>query len=183
MRSFKLLFALILFVPGFSFAQVVSLEGDKSVSYIQYVIRHPLHTVKAINKEPKFIIDFDVKQKKILRAEAVAEVMKFNSGNSNRDSHAMEVVEALKYPLVSFKSSEISLGSEDIVVKGFLTFHGKTKEIEMRGKAKFEGNALVVEGGFNVSLTEFGVKRPSLFFIKSEDTLKMYLFAKFNLPE
>ncbi len=183
MRLFKLLFALISFVVGFSLAQVFSIEGDKSSSYIQYIIRHPLHTVKAINREPKFTIDFDVKQKKILKAEAVAEVIKFNSGNSNRDSHAMEAVEALKYPVVSFKSSEINLESEDIIVRGFLTFHGRTKEIEMRGKAKFEGNVLIVEGDFKVSLTEFGIKRPSLLFIPVEDTLKIEIFAKFNLPE
>ena len=183
MKQFKGVLVLFLFVIGFSFGQVLSLEGDKSVSYIQYVIRHPLHTVKAINKEPKFTIEFDTKQRKILKAEAVAEVMKFNSGNSNRDSHAMEAVEALKFPTISFKSTEIDFSSEDIVVRGFLTFHGQTRKIEMKGKARFDGNNLFVDGNFKVSLTEFGVKRPSLLFIPVDDTLKIYIFAKFILPE
>ena len=181
MNSIKFVFVCVSIVFQFAIAQNPVIESENG-SYIQYIIRHPLHTVKATNNEPKFLIEYDAKEKKILRAEGVAEVVKFNSGNSNRDSHVMEVVEALRYPKISFKSNDIKLNGEDLLVSGFLTFHGETKEITMKGKAKFEGNLLVVDGSFQISLTEFKVKRPTLLFIPTEDSLKIIIHAKFNLP-
>lgn len=164
-------------------SQTVLVNGDKG-SYIQYFIRHPLHKVKATNNEAKFLIEFDAKENKILKAEAVADVTKFDSGNSNRDSHVMEVIEALKYPTVSFKSNDVKIEGENIIVKGLLTFHGITREITMIGKAKFnDDKTLIVEGNFQISLTDFKVKRPTLLFIPSDDTLKLSIYAKFNLPK
>ncbi len=164
-------------------SQTILIQGDKA-SYIQYFIRHPLHSVRAINNEAKFLIEFDVKENQILKAEAIADVTKFDSGNSNRDSHVMEVIEALKYPTVSFKSNDIKIEGENIIAKGLLTFHGVTREITMIGKAKFnDDKTLIVEGNFQISLTDFKVKRPTLLFIPSDDTLKLSIYAKFNLPK
>jgi len=183
MKIFRFLLILMAISFQFLISQNLVIESEKGDSYIQYIIRHPLHTVKAINDEPKFLIEFDAKERKILRAEGIAEVVKFNSGNSNRDSHVMEVVEALKYPVISFKSNDIKLDGENLTVSGLLTFHGITKEIIMKGKAKFEMNSLVVDGDFQISLTEFKVKRPTLLFIPSDDSLKIIIHAKFNLPK
>lgn len=175
---------IVLTLNSNSLSQTLLIEGEKGTSYIQYFIHHPLHNVRAINNEAKFLIEFDVKENKILRAEAVADVMKFDSGNSNRDSHVMEVIEALKYPTVSFKSNDIKFESENIIVKGLLTFHGITREITMLGKVRFNDNkSLIVEGSFQISLTDFKVKRPRLLFIPSDDTLKLSIYAKFNLPQ
>lgn len=179
----KVLSAFILLTFLFSTApsQNVLIEAERGVSYVQYFLRHPLHSVRAVNNDVKFLIEFDFEQGKILKAEAVADVAKFNSGNSNRDSHVMEVVEALKYPTISFKSADVQLGSDDITVVGLLTFHGQTREITMKGKMKREGNSLIVDGEFQISLTEFKVKRPTLLFIPTDDILKIYIYAKFNL--
>jgi polyisoprenoid-binding protein YceI len=164
-------------------SQTILIDGDKG-SYIEYFIRHPLHNVKAINNEAKFLIEFDVKKNQILKAEAIADVTKFDSGNSNRDSHVMELIEALKYPTVSFKSNDIKIEGEDIIAKGLLTFHGVTREITMIGKVNFnDDKTLIVKGNFQISLTDFKVKRPTLLFIKSDDTLKLSIYAKFNLPK
>ena len=176
-------FVLLVFLFSTMFSQSVLVEAGKGASYAQYFLRHPLHSVRAINNDVKFLIELDAGQGKILRAEAVAEVAKFNSGNSNRDSHAMEVIEALKYPTVSFKSTNVQLESDDITVVGLLTFHGQTREIAMKGKMKREGNSLIVDGEFQISLTEFKVNRPALLFIPTDDILKIYIYAKFNLPK
>ncbi|MEN3037838.1 MAG: YceI family protein [Candidatus Kryptonium sp.] len=182
MTALFLLFIAIFFAPLILFSQTVLIEAEAGTSYAQYFLRHPLHSVKAINNEVKFLIEYDPEQKKIIRAEAIAEVRKFNSGNSNRDSHAMEVIEALKYPTVSFKSSEIKIINDDIEVTGLLNFHGQTREITMNGKIKREGVFLTVNGEFQISLTEFKVKRPTLLFIPTDDILKLYIFAKFKIP-
>ncbi len=178
-----LTFILAVFLSSTVLSQNVLIEAQRGVSYAKYFLRHPLHSVEAINNDVKFLIEYDAGQGKILKAEAVAEVSKFNSGNSNRDSHVMEVVEALKYPTLSFKSTDVRLESDDIVVLGLLTFHGETREITMRGKVKSEENSLIVEGEFQISLTEFKVKRPRLLFIPTDDVLKLYIYAKFNLPK
>ncbi len=179
-----LAFILIVLILNSSLlAQTVLIDGEKGISYIQYFIRHPLHNVRAVNYDAKFLIEFDIKENKILKAEAIADVTKFDSGNSNRDSHVMEVIEALKYPTVSFKSNDIKMEGENIIAKGLLTFHGVTREITMIGKVKFNDHkTLIVEGNFQISLTDFKVKRPTLLFIPSDDTLKLSIYTKFNLP-
>ncbi|CUT04737.1 YceI family protein [Candidatus Kryptobacter tengchongensis] len=181
--KFLLISVLVMFLFSTVFSQTVLIEAENGVSYVQYFLRHPLHSVRAINNEVKFLIEFDVGYNKIVKAEAVADVFKFNSGNSNRDSHAMEVIEALKYPTVTFKSNDIKLNGDNIIVNGSLTFHGQTREITMNGKVKQEGKSLIVEGSFQISLTDFKVKRPTLLFIPTDDTLKFYIYAKFNLPK
>ncbi len=174
-------FAIIVLISN-SLSQTILIDGERGTSYVQYFIRHPFHSVKAINNDVKFIIEYDVRENKILKAEAVADVTKFDSGNSNRDSHVMEVIEALKYPTITFKSNDVQLNSDNIIVKGLLTFHGVTREVTMVGKASFNEKSLIVEGDFQISLTDFKVKRPTLLFIPSDDVLKLYIYAKFNIP-
>jgi len=176
-----MLFATILIQNLLS--QSLLIEGERGTSYVQYFIRHPLHSVKAINNDVRFTIEYDARGNKILKAEAVADVTKFDSGNSNRDSHAMEIIEALKYPTVNFTSNDVKLDGDNITVRGLLTFHGVTREITMLGKAKFNKGSLTVEGNFQISLTDFKVKRPTLLFIPTDDTLEIFVHAKFNLPE
>jgi polyisoprenoid-binding protein YceI len=152
----------------------------KGESWIAYKLVHPLHEIVARSTSPDYSIEIDPTKKQIETVSAEVDVTSFDSGNSNRDSHAMEVVEALLYPDASFTSTSVDQKGDSLFVKGKLTFHGVTKSITMTGTDTWQPNRLDVHGAFTISLTEFKIDRPSLLMIPVEDNLSFSLAAAFT---
>jgi len=180
MKSKLVLFLLV--VPfALSFGQMKRYEAVKPESFIKYKITHPLHEFEATSKQTYCVVDADTANKQIKDVLVQVPVSSFDSGNSNRDSHAMEVVEELMYPDARFISSSITQKGDSLEVQGNLTFHGVTKEITFPAFASWNNNKLTVNGKFSVSLTEFKIKRPSLLLIPINDTIQFWFSQVFNI--
>ena len=177
----SLLLLLLLIPVSFLFSQVKRLEAVKKDSFITYKITHPLHEVEATSKYALCLVDADLKTKQIKDVSVQVDVTSFDSGNSNRDSHAMEVVEALLYPDARFVSTSVTQNGDSLQVWGNLTFHGITKKTFMTAVDHWTADKLTVDGGFNISLTAFHVKRPSLLLMPVSDTLQFKFEQVFNL--
>ena len=182
MMGSKLSLPLMLFVVAGSvaFAQPRSLELIKDESSVTYHLVHPLHKIEATSKEVQYTLDADVATKEIKRVSAQVDVTTFDSGNSNRDSHAMEVIDAITYPEVDFASTSVVQTGDSVHVMGKLTFHGVTKEVVIAGTSTWSDNKLLLRGGLNVSLTAFDIERPSLLLIPVEDALSFDITATFG---
>ncbi len=142
----------------------------KGESRLMYSLSHPLHKVEAICKD--FICEVAVNDAKEIQSVKVsADVMNFDSGNSNRDSHAMEVIDAFTYPEVSFVSDTITTQSNELSVTGKLTFHGVTKPISFSAKAQSQNGRTTVEGKVTIKLEDFKVERPKLALIPTDEFL------------
>jgi polyisoprenoid-binding protein YceI len=178
----KLCFALFLLIAltVASPAQENHLALIKDESSITYELVHPLHTIDAVSKDAVYVVDVDLAAKAIKHASVEVDVTTFDSGNSNRDSHAMEVIDALTYPAASFTSDSIAQQGDSISISGKLAFHGITKGIVLAGTTKWSPNKLIVEGGFGISLTAFNVERPSLLLVPVKDTLTFSIKAAFG---
>ncbi len=164
-------------------AQQQRLTSDRGATTIAYHLHHPLHEVDAVSKSALLRIDCDPAAKVITAVEAEVDVTSFDSGNSNRDSHAMEVVDALSFPDVTFNSTSVSRQGDSLTVAGKLTFHGITREITARGMADWSGGRIALDAHFNISLTDFKIERPSLLMMPVADTLRFTLNAVFNLTQ
>ncbi len=176
------LFLFLLVIPfTLSFGQLKHYVADKSGSFIKYKLTHPLHEIEAVSKDAYCAIDADVKAKLIKDVMVQVPVSSFDSGNSNRDSHAMEVVEELYYPDARFISSSVTQKGDSLQIWGNLTFHGITKQIYIPAYANWTNNTLTVTGKFDISLTEFKIKRPSLLLIPVNDDLKFWFTQNFNI--
>lgn len=162
-------------------AQTKTVECPKDETSVTYILKHPLHQMESTSKEINCRIEIDPIKKEIKAVSAQIDVMTFNSGNSNRDSHAMEVIDAITYPDVMFSSTSIVQNGDSLKVTGNLTFHGITKTIVIAAATKWPPNRFVVNGAFDISLTEFKVERPSLLMVKCDDTLRFTLIAVFKL--
>jgi hypothetical protein len=93
----------------------------------------------------------------------------FDSENSNRDAHLLEVVEALKYPNISFYSTSITESKKgELDVKGVLQFHGVNKEISFKATAATVKGNTQVAGHFIFLIEDFKIERPS-FMLKPVD--------------
>lgn len=151
-------------------------QGQSDVTYHMV---HKAHKFDGTSKkvEGKARILPDGKVQVMLRAP----VESFDSGNSNRDAHMKETVEAARYPSVELKA----LG-EGVTVpttfpatvsktfKAQLTFHGVTNAVELPVTLTFESASKVKAAvSFAVSLDAFKIERPSLLFIKVEDQMKL----------
>lgn len=171
----------ILAVHSRAVSQVRRVESIKDSSSITYILNHPLHTIEAVSREGSFRADVDTAARQIQSVTAQADVMSFDSGNSNRDSHAMEVIDAISYPDVVFSSTHISPIGDSLLVTGILDFHGMADSITATMHPKWTPGELDVAGGFNLSLTAFKIDRPSLLMIPVSDTLRFELRAVFDL--
>ncbi|MGD1005812.1 MAG: YceI family protein [Ignavibacteriaceae bacterium] len=179
-RYYAVLF--LIFISGsLVFAQLKQLQAVKKESYITYKLTHPLHEIEATSKDVYCIINLDPVKKEIKNVSVQIDVTTFDSGNSNRDSHAMETVDAISYPDVRFISSSIYQEGDSLKIHGRLTFHGITKDIYIAAVSKWTDSKLIVNGNFDISLTVFKVPRPSLLLIPVEDTLRFSLQQIFNL--
>jgi len=161
-------------------AQIKKIEAVKKESSITYKLTHPLHEIESTSKESTCRLDVDLTSKQIKNALVVVDVMTFNSGNSNRDSHAMEVIDAISYPEARFICSNIVQKGDSVKAYGKLAFHGVVKNVTLSASVKWESNKLLIDGWFNISLTEFKVERPSLLLIPCNDILKFTFTQAFN---
>jgi polyisoprenoid-binding protein YceI len=109
----------------------------------------------------------------------LSKIKAFDSENSNRDAHMMEITEALAFPYVSFKSNEIRVsGKDQLLAKGILSFHGREKMIEVPCNYIKEAKKVVVSGNFEFLLEDFNITPPSLMLMKTESLVR----STFPLP-
>ncbi len=171
-KSLIFLIATILGV-GASAQNKVKVNSVKEETSITYSMNHPLHAWTGESKEVNSIILTDETKTTIFQVAVSAKVSTFDSKNANRDSHMMEVTEALKYPNVTFVSTSVTIEGGDFTSMGSLTFHGISQPVALKGKLTKEGNKLIFTGEFNLNMTQFKIEPPSLMGINTNDDFKL----------
>lgn len=144
--------------------------------YIEYSMKHKVHAWEG--KADKLSVLSVWKENKIDKIAIVVKISNFNSGLSSRDSHMLEVLDALTYPTISFSSSEINYTSTAIQVKGKLQFHGVTKEVSFLVQSKQVNQQILFTGDLPILLEDYKVERPSFLFVKTDNLVKI----RFNIP-
>ena len=120
---------ILLLVFNFSFSQnTFMINNEKST--ISYNAKHVLHAWDGVNDNISGVIIYDSVISKIAIA---AKVVDFDSGNSGRDSHSLEVLEALKFPNIKFYSDDIETEGNAITFNGDIEFHGQKKPVKVLG--------------------------------------------------
>ncbi len=149
-------------------------KADKHRSTITYYMSHPLHKWSGVSKDVNSVIVSDKSKRQIKKAAVLVKVSSFNSGNANRDSHAMEVLEALKYPYVKFETTSVKDNGKSLDVKGKLTFHGVTRNISFKAeKIRHSNNVIEVKGGFSIDMTQYKIKPPALLGVPTDKEIKI----------
>lgn len=176
-----LVLSLISFLGTAQQQDVSKIFADKSVSRVTYAMKHPMHEWEGVSKDVNAVMVYNKATKSIDQVVVSLKVDSFDSGNSNRDSHALEVLEGLKFPKVTFVSTKIKPNGNTWVIDGNLTFHGVSKAITMTVNQKEANNKMSFDGKFEVLLSDYKVDRPSLFGVKTEDIINLKYNLSFNL--
>ena len=117
---------------------------------------------------------------KLEKVAIVTKVGAFDSENSNRDAHLLEVTEALKYPNISFYSTSITESkSGELEVKGVLQFHGVNKETSFKASTSSKGSVSTVKGEFIFLLEDYKIERPSFMLNKVDNEVKIKFEVSF----
>jgi polyisoprenoid-binding protein YceI len=176
-----LVFITCLFVTAFANAQSKTLWAEKDKSYIQYTMHHSLHDFSGKDNNINCVIAYDPAASVIQKVSVSANISDFNSGSGNRDSHAMEVLEAIKYPKVKFNSNKIDKQGNKLIITGLLTFHGVTKEIKIEATEELNSNKMKVLGSFKVSQEAFNIKRETFMMVPVDDIINIDFEVNFSL--
>lgn len=159
------------------FYQVPSYEAVGSS--ITYTMKHKLHTWDGTSKQVSVASKW--KEDKLEQISVLTKVSSFNSGLSSRDSHMIEVLDALTLPNITFSSSSIRYVGDEITVFGKLQFHGVTRDVQLIVKQKKEGNQWLYTGEMPVLLESYNVKRPSLLFVKADNLIQIKFVLAFKV--
>jgi polyisoprenoid-binding protein YceI len=100
-------------------------------------------------------------------------VKSFDSQNSNRDAHMLEVTDALTHPNITFSSTTVTPESNGYLVKGNLSFHGVTKPFEARVTEAQKNGRRMISGRFIFLLEDFGIERPTLMLVKTDNEVEV----------
>lgn len=155
--------------------------ADNSTSSIVYFMSHPMHDWDATAKTFKTVITYDDATKQISSVASVVKVQSFDSGNSNRDSHAIEVLDALRNPNITFVSNDIKQDGNNVTIDGKLTFHGVTKPATLNATRKDAKSTMTITGKMDVNMTDHGVKPPGLMGIAAKENIRIDYTMTFKM--
>lgn len=169
MTSKKHLSLFFLLMVNLCIAQKETWTLDPENSFISYDAKHILHSWKGMNTNVKGVAK--VEANKINQIAILTLVKDFDSNNSGRDAHALEVLESLSYPEVRFYSDSITVAQDSIKITGLFNFHGVNQSRSIAALIENEKNKKIIRGSFKLTPSDFDIKLPSLMMVKMENLL------------
>jgi polyisoprenoid-binding protein YceI len=139
---------------------------DPAHSRVGFVARHAMVTkVRGQFREVEGQITIDAANHKSSSAVVTIQVASIDTGQAQRDEHLKsgDFFEVEKYPVINFRSTDVEVQGEEIVLKGDLTIKGTTApvtlELEYGGTAKdpFGNTRAGFEGKTTVNRKDWGL--------------------------
>jgi len=160
-----------------------------NVTDVTFGISHPAkeYEAKLLPGGAKITVSVDPTDLAKTGIKARISVDKFNSDNSRRDSHMMEVLEGLIYPHITWKvtklrgvSGPVKVGTYTAYGSGPLDVHGVTKTLDAKlGIRIAKDGTITITSSFSISLEAFDIERPTLVFVPIADNVPIQVTAKF----
>ena len=150
------------------------LRADRARSSITYHMKHALHAWTGVSREVGCLLETDA-EGMVTRVAATAKVKSFDSRNSNRDAHMLEVTDALTHPNITFSSRSVVLAEGVYRVSGTLSFHGVEKPMDIEVREERDGGRRRFRSSFVFLLEDFKIVRPTLFMVKTDNEVRVEL--------
>ena len=139
---------------------------DPSRSEISYTGAHLLHEWTGVNKNLVGLMKSNDGQLDMIAVSA--KVADFDSGNENRDAHALELLDVFDFPNVRFLAKKFTQSGQEVVMDGILQFRGVSRDISVTMNVESTPDQHKVFGTFTVQPTLFDMPLPS-FMLKDID--------------
>src|SRR6202158_6427170 len=132
---------------------------------LTYHVSHPLHQSEGVSHAARGKGVCHAGQCDFLIA---AQVKSFDSGDSNRDLHMIQVTQGAKFPIVSVRLQlpEVALSTSTIVCDLDIQFAGQTAHYQhLTFHQEVEGNEHRITGTIPSTLSDFKIPPPSFFTV------------------
>lgn len=149
-------------------------------STLTYHVSHPLHQTEGVSHAAKGKGVCHAGQCDFLIAVAVKT---FDSGDSNRDLHMLQVTRGGEYPMIIVRTRlpEDASSSETIYADLEVQFAGQTahyKQVEF--KREKQGNDTLITGTIPLTLTDFKIDPPSLLAMPVKNEIPVRVESKWR---
>jgi len=184
-RVFRHIFLSILavtFAASVAQAQQKAFTLDPAQTKVNFTVDSTLHTVHGDFRLKSGSIQFD-DATGAASGELVVDSASGESGSNGRDKKMhKDILESPKYSDIVFtpqhvKGTVANEGKSTIEVEGILTMHGKSKPVTMPLELQLQNGNGSADGSFNVKYLEWGMKNPSTFILRVNDTVQIHVHA------
>jgi len=166
-----------------AFAAFTPLNLDRVHSKVGFTAATVLFDVDGQFKEFTVNIEGDPSKPETVKVEANVDVASIDTGNTKRDDHlrSPEFFDAAKHPKIRFTSINVKSNGGELVVKGNLTMHGRTKLVSIpfkvaKGKNGAGVDTTTYKGKLTVDRNEYGIGTDSVAAkISLEDEVEIKL--------
>jgi polyisoprenoid-binding protein YceI len=155
---------------------------DPAQTKVTFTVDSTLHTVHGDFRLKRGAIQFD-NTTGAASGELVVDSVSGESGSDGRDKKMhKDVLESPKYSDIVFtpqhvKGTVANEGKSNVNVEGILTMHGKSNPVTMPLEVQLQNGAGSADGSFNVKYQEWGMKNPSTFMLRVNDTVHIHVHA------
>ena len=84
------------------------------------------------------------------------------------------------FPKANFVGKVFALEDDSAIVRGLLTIHGVSKEIEANGMFIKNNNSIKISSEFNVKLEDYNVSIPTIVMYKIAEEILVNVVIKLN---
>ncbi len=158
------------------------LQLDTAGSGADITLAGNLHTVKGTFLLKRGAIHFDPATGKA-SGEIAFDATSGKTGNSSRDNKMhKDVIESGRYPEIVFRPDRAdgelaASGASALQVHGMFTMHGAEHEVTFPVEVNFAGSAWTAHASFQVPYVRWGMKNPSVLFLRVDDVVQVQFHA------
>jgi polyisoprenoid-binding protein YceI len=155
---------------------------DPSQTKVNFTVDSTLHTVHGDFHLKRGSIQFD-NSTGAATGELVVDSASGESGSDGRDKKMhKDILESPKYSDIIFtpqhvKGTVANEGKSTIEVEGILTMHRRSRPLTMPLEVQLQNGTGTADGTFNVKYQEWGMKNPSTFILRVNDTVHIHVHA------
>ncbi|HWD00679.1 MAG TPA: YceI family protein [Candidatus Sulfopaludibacter sp.] len=161
-------------LPGFQ----QPLHFDPAQTKVEFVLPTTLHTVHGAFALKRGAIQFDPATGKA-SGELVVDAASGNSGSPSRDKRMnKDILQSDRFPEIVFRPDRVDgkvalTGKSQVQLHGIFTIHGADHEITMPVQVEAAEGQYTATGHFSVPYIKWGMKNPSTFILRVNDTVEI----------
>ncbi len=177
------LLALLSIVFIGSTALAAQLKLDRTHSKIGFTAETLLFDVDGQFKDYTLEVEGDKNEPAKAKVKVTINVASIDTQNQKRDDHlrSPDFFDAKKHPTITFTSTNIRQKGNQLIMKGDLTMHGKTKQVTIpfkvaKGKNGAGVDTTTYKGEITIDRNDFGIGTDSIAAkISLEDEVELKL--------
>jgi polyisoprenoid-binding protein YceI len=157
-------------------------QPDPGSTKVNWTLGDVLHTVRGTFQFKRGSVTFDPESGKA-SGELVVDAASGDSGSGARDGRMKKnILEVQKYPEIVFAPDRVEgrvnpEGESDVKVHGMFTIHGASHEMTIPAKVKASGSQLEAALKFAVPYVQWGMRNPSTFLLRVNESVDITIQA------